>query len=336
MKKTNLHERIALRDIVYLMTILRQGTLRRSAPHLYVSESALSQAVRTIEQKWEMPLFRKSGRRLVPTEAMERLRPYLETMEGHIEKLDAIIDQIAHPDHAIVRLGIVSLARHHVWRAVERFVDAHGDRVNCEVVEASTPQVIEGLHTTHLDAGVILHSPHNSDLSDHDISYTPLMTGHLVVVAHSSLPIASARQMSYDLLTQLPIIGYPRGYMIQDLLIKILGPRYEEAIRFTSTLGEWQQLALELRKGVMVLPDFCVPAIVSGHTDCRAISLIPPVPIEMTFAVTPSRVESPIISDLLHYLRGVNAQENQAVLGPEATNTALPRTDRVDFEPADE
>ncbi len=302
------HERIALRDVSYLMTILRYGTLRCSAQHLYMSESALSQAVHGIEQKWEMPLFRKSGRRLVPTESVEQLRPYLESLEEHADRLAVMIEKTACPEKAFVRLGIVSLARRHVWLAVKNFIDAHGERIKCEFVEASTPQVIQNLRTNDLDIGVILDSPQNSEHNTQEISYTPLTKGHLVVLAHCSLPIASARRISYDLLTQLPIIGYPQGYMIQDLLRRVLGEPYEDAIVFTSTLGEWQELALTLRKGVMVLPDFCLNAILSGSADFRAISLIPPIPIELTFAVANNHVGSPVISQLLHCLRSVNVE----------------------------
>ena len=49
------------KDILYVITILDEGSFSAAAKKLYVSQSALSQAVRKLEQEFGMELFIRSG-----------------------------------------------------------------------------------------------------------------------------------------------------------------------------------------------------------------------------------------------------------------------------------
>lgn len=293
---------VEFRDVSYILAILKYGTLRKAAQQLFISESALSQSIHAVERRWEAALFQKIGRRLIPTTTLEKLLPLLHQVHDDANRLSSAISQFAHPEVLSLRLGIVSLARYCAWAAIEKFVDAQGTQVQVEVVEYSTDDVVHHLLAGRLDAGIILRSDSLSRQSLREVSCSPLMDGHLVVVAPDTIPLAPTPTMSYDRLVQLPTVGYPHGYLIQDLLIDVLGAPYEKSIVFTSTLKEWQQLALHLGKGVMVLPDFCVPAIVPNSARYQAIPLDPLIPIELAFATRDDYPPS-MVSSLLHSLR---------------------------------
>ncbi len=57
------------KDILYVITILDEGSFSAAAKKLYVSQSALSQAVRKLEQEFGMELFIRSGGSTQPTKA---------------------------------------------------------------------------------------------------------------------------------------------------------------------------------------------------------------------------------------------------------------------------
>lgn len=287
---------IEFRDASYIMAILRHGTLRSAARHLYISESALSQAIHAIERKWEFTLFQKSGGRLAPTAILEELLPVMEEIQDNGERFAISLKRLTHPETQFLRLGIVSLARDIAWPVIKTFIDQHGNHVQIEVLEHSTEEIVQHLLAHRLDAGIVLQSEHYPELNVRGISYHPLIRGQLLVIVPNQMLIASAKTISHDRLVRLPKVSYPRGYMIQDLLIKILGEPYHNSTVFVSTLKEWQQLMLDSGKAVMVLPDFCLDVVFPFSEKYHAIPLDPAIPVELAF--TTANNQLPMVAKL--------------------------------------
>lgn len=57
------------KDLLYVITIYDEGSFSAAARKLYISQSALSQAIRKLEQEFEMDLFIRSGGATEPTKA---------------------------------------------------------------------------------------------------------------------------------------------------------------------------------------------------------------------------------------------------------------------------
>ena len=49
----------------------RQGSLTAAAERLYLTQSALSHSIRKLEDRLGTPLWRRDGKRLIPTQAGE-------------------------------------------------------------------------------------------------------------------------------------------------------------------------------------------------------------------------------------------------------------------------
>ena len=54
----------------YFWHVAREGNLTRAAEKLAVSQSALSTQIRTLEERLGHPLFERTGRQLILTEAV--------------------------------------------------------------------------------------------------------------------------------------------------------------------------------------------------------------------------------------------------------------------------
>ena len=62
-----------LNDLLYFVTIAREGSFTRAAAHLGVTQSALSQAVNGLEARLQIRLLTRTTRSVSPTAAGERL-----------------------------------------------------------------------------------------------------------------------------------------------------------------------------------------------------------------------------------------------------------------------
>src|SRR5208337_1890976 len=91
--------RTDLNDITAFLAVAREGSFTRAAAKLGVSQSALSQTVRNLEDRMGLRLLNRTTRNVAPTEAGERLiqavGPRLEEVEAELAALTALRDKPA-------------------------------------------------------------------------------------------------------------------------------------------------------------------------------------------------------------------------------------------------
>jgi DNA-binding transcriptional LysR family regulator len=86
-------------DLAAFMAVAEEGSFTRAAASLGVSQSALSQSIRGLEERLGVRLLARTTRSVSPTEAGERLlrglRPAFEEIDGQLSALTALRDKPA-------------------------------------------------------------------------------------------------------------------------------------------------------------------------------------------------------------------------------------------------
>jgi len=81
-------------DLVAFLAVAEERSFTRAAAKLGISQSALSQTVRNLEERLDVRLLNRTTRRVTPTEAGERLRqaigPRFEAIEAELTALDEL------------------------------------------------------------------------------------------------------------------------------------------------------------------------------------------------------------------------------------------------------
>lgn len=80
-----------LNDLVAFVTVAREGSFTRAGAILGVSQSALSQAIKALEERLEIRLLTRSTRSVSPTPAGERL---LRAIGNRFDEIDAELDAL--------------------------------------------------------------------------------------------------------------------------------------------------------------------------------------------------------------------------------------------------
>jgi DNA-binding transcriptional LysR family regulator len=85
-----------LNDLTAFVTVAREGSFTRAAAQLGVSQSALSQTMRGLEERLGVRLLNRTTRRIAPSEAGDRLLaaigPRLDGLEADLAELSAARD----------------------------------------------------------------------------------------------------------------------------------------------------------------------------------------------------------------------------------------------------
>ena len=80
-----------LNDLLYFVTVAREGSFTRAAAHLGVTQSALSQAISGLEARLRIRLLTRSTRSVSPTAAGERL---LNAIGHRLDEIEAELDEL--------------------------------------------------------------------------------------------------------------------------------------------------------------------------------------------------------------------------------------------------
>ncbi|MFT7724797.1 MAG: LysR family transcriptional regulator [Roseateles sp.] len=140
-----------LRDLQAFLAVSEAHSFTRAAARLGVSQSALSQTIRGLEERMDMPLFVRTTRRVSLTEAGERLLalvgPAMEEIRQGLAQMSALRRRPA----GTLRISADEYAVHAVlWPALPAFLAAYPDIK----VEITTDYGLTDIVGQRYDAGV--------------------------------------------------------------------------------------------------------------------------------------------------------------------------------------
>lgn len=146
-------KRDELGDLAAFLTVSETRNFTRAAARLGVSQSALSHAVRRLEERLGLRLLVRTTRNVAPTEAGERLAETLRpAFDGIQARIDSLSDLRDRPSGTIRITAGAHAARAVLWPTLERFLPRYPD----VCVEIDTDYRMVDLAEGRFDAGVRL------------------------------------------------------------------------------------------------------------------------------------------------------------------------------------
>lgn len=140
-------------DLFYLIVVARERSFTRAAAKLGVSQSALSHAIRGLEERLQIRLLTRTTRSVAPTEAGEALinsiGPRFKEIEEELIALTDMRDRMA----GNIRITLGEHALHStVWPALQPFLETYPD----VHVELTIDNTLTDIVAERYDAGIRL------------------------------------------------------------------------------------------------------------------------------------------------------------------------------------
>ena len=86
--------------------IQTHGTMTEAAKSLFLTQSALSHAMKKLEHEFDVPLWQKEGRRLILTQAGESLLGLAQRILPQFEHTESQLRRFAQGKQGILRIGM--------------------------------------------------------------------------------------------------------------------------------------------------------------------------------------------------------------------------------------
>jgi DNA-binding transcriptional LysR family regulator len=202
-----------LQQLEYVLEVRRCGSINKASQTLFVTQPALSLAIKDLEEELGFTLFVRSSRGIHPTNEGSM---FLNAIESVVSQIDQIKNQYTAeegPSRPAV-LRISSSRYSFVLNALIKFYSHYFKNLKLftlEFDEVDCQQVIEDVFTRKADIGII-HTRESTDsiqkieLSNKGIEYKFLFSSHSYVILSKTHPLASKTEIDLKDIMDFPQI----------------------------------------------------------------------------------------------------------------------------------
>lgn len=290
-----------LRHIEVFYAVYRCGSISVAARDLNVSQPSVSKVLKHAEDQLGYLLFNRSKGRLIPTPAAHELFQHVDEVYSQVRSLNQTARNIAKRKGGHIRLGTLpSLGLSAVPEAIARFRLAHPD-VSFEVDTLHSHDVSRILFERGCDLAIGYGNPPGLGLVTE-----PLGTGELLLVARPDRFRTDADHVDLSLLHDMDFIGMRDSGPAGDLLMNAITERNIELREVVTARTYYMAVSLAaLGLGVAVSDIFTAQFF--KHMGVTSYRLDPPIRYAINAVALEGQLQSGLIRDFLHTLRGVLA-----------------------------
>ena len=252
---------LEVRSLQLVLAIAEYGTLTQAARQLHLTQSALSHQLLHLEGRLRLPLFHRMGRRMVATQAGERLVEVARRVVPELVRTEEAMKGEATGKSAVIRLSTECYTCYHWLPSVLLAYRARYPGVEVQIVPEATRRPIEALLESRLDLAII-----HSEARNPKLRYFPLFVDEMVLVVPPGHALASRTSISASDLIDEHLITYALSPDTPSVLRDFLAeegvtPKRVSEIQLTEAIIEMVKAGL----GVTILARWAVqPAVDAG------------------------------------------------------------------------
>lgn len=251
-----------LKHLSYFVEIAKRESFTKAADDIYVSQSALSKAVKSLEQELGVILIDRTSKSFNLTEEGNILLKEGERLLLYVNESQTEIYEKIHKRKRRLRVGIppvISTAyfSYLIYKFREQYIN-----IDFEVIEAGANTVQNMVDAGEIDIGVVILPI----LCAENYHIIPAMSSENVLIVNVEHPLASRMEVDFDELEKENFLVLDGTYMLHDKIIsncEIAGfyPK------ITTQSSQWDFLAemVALNQGISILPKPIVERFYSGE-----------------------------------------------------------------------
>ena len=194
------------RQLRAFTVLARTGSFTRTAQELHLTQSAISHAMKAIEEDMGCRLFDRVGKTVVLTQAGEQLLPRAERILVEMTAARAELSHLGKWGSSRLRIGASTTACQYVLPAVLSAFQKKFPRCAISIEPGDTPEAIESLRAHRIDLAVNLE-PHREE----SLEFRPIFTDELIFALCPTHPWALASRVPRDDIARQHYILYGKA-----------------------------------------------------------------------------------------------------------------------------
>lgn len=149
-------ELIESRQIRAFVAVARRGNFTQGAKDVFLTQSAVSHAIKSLEEDVGVALFQRLGRRAVLTAAGERLLQHCEEILHKMQDARMDLNQMPDLSRPVLRIGAPMTICQHILPGVLRQVQQEFPSCEIRVETGDNPQLLAQLLSGKIDLAIMV------------------------------------------------------------------------------------------------------------------------------------------------------------------------------------
>lgn len=155
---------IESRQIRAFVAVARRGSFTNGAKDVFLTQSAVSHAIKSMETDFGCHLFRRVGKHAVLTEAGDRLLQHCEEILQKMQEARADLSQLPECGRIALRIGAPMTVCQHIVPGVLRSLQEHFPQSGLKIETGDSPQLLAQLLAGRVDLAIMVEPEKRPDL----------------------------------------------------------------------------------------------------------------------------------------------------------------------------
>lgn len=228
--------------------VARNLNFSRAAEELLLTQPAVTQQIKALEDEYGVPLFDRAGGRIALTSAGQALLPYAERLKAISDESYESVNSSTGTQAGLLSLGASqTIGQYLLPKLIAEFI-SENPRVSVTAISGNTDSILESLATHRIHLAMV-----EGPAQRKEFRIEPFMEDQMVLVVPASHEWAD-QQISVDMLKPAPLLmrefGSGSRRVIEAALVKA-GLKKRE-IRITLELDSTEGLLSAVEAGLGV------------------------------------------------------------------------------------
>jgi DNA-binding transcriptional LysR family regulator len=234
--------------------LVESGSFSQSAIRNFITQSAVSQQIRSLESRFNTPLLVRQGRSIYPTKAGRVLYEGAREILDRFERVDLQLRSMGEETTGTVRVAtIYSVGLYEMSMVIKTFLKTY-PKVKLHVEYSRANRVYEACLKGDVDIGIVTYPK-----ARRGILVIPLPADTLILICSPQHPFARARQIDVRKLNGQNFIAFERDIPSRRAIDQILrGHKVEVRIVMELDNIETIKRSVEIGAGVSIVPQISV------------------------------------------------------------------------------
>jgi DNA-binding transcriptional LysR family regulator len=263
---------VDVRNLAAFAEVVRQGGFSRASRTLHLSQSAVSKAVKAIEEELGQPLLVRLGRRVTLTDAGRVVFDRAQAVLSVLHSIEDEVAEVAAVRRGHLRLGIPPMVGGAFFPPVLGDFRAAHPGVALELLEVGARSVEALVLAGEIEAGATVLPTDRGKFEA-----VPLMRDVLRAVLHPRSPLARRRSVALRDLEQVPFVLYREDFALHGHILDACR-REGFSPKVAAESSQWDFMAALVAADVGVA---LLPRTICRRLDAAQVKVLPLVEPEL-------------------------------------------------------
>ena len=203
-----------INQLKYVIEISVASSMREASRKLYISQPALSNSIKELEDELGILIFERTNKGISVTEEGRDFIDYAKKAVSQYEILeDRYLDKDVNREHFSVSVQHYNFAINAFTNMIK---DSKLDKYTFSIRETRTREVLEDVRSFKSEVGIVSFSGTNEEvlkklLKDYELTFTPLMKRDTYVYVWENHPYANKKIVSLEDMKDYPCVSFDQS-----------------------------------------------------------------------------------------------------------------------------